>query len=93
MTKSKREVDKVCKNRYTRKNQVSIKQNPLPKCQILPKCVIFEGLSLIRQSGVDANVLEEPWNPPRGAVLGGLLWGHERHPVVDEDIHRVLAVE
>lgn len=42
---------------------------------------------------MDANVLEEPGNPPGGAVLGGLLRGHEGHPVVDEDVHGVLAVE
>lgn len=38
-------------------------------------------------------MLEEPWNPPGGAVFGGLLWGHERHPMVYKDIHWVFPVE
>ena len=42
---------------------------------------------------MDANVLEQPWDSPGGAVLGGLLWCHEGHPVVDEHVHWVLPIE
>lgn len=59
----------------------------------IPKCIILQRLRLIRQRRVDSDVLEEPGHSPGRTVFGGLLRRHQRDPVVDQDVDRMLAVE
>ena len=58
-----------------------------------PEGAVPQVLRLVGQRGVDADVLKEPGHPSRWSVFGGFVRPHQRHPVVEEDVHGVLRVE